>query len=64
MPIIRRTTKIKGETDKVDTFTLPALNSRVIGAGVNNHVIYNLKKRKRATAVMNETLTYEFEVVG
>lgn len=60
MPTIKRTIRKEGQPDKVETFTVP-LNSRTVGPGVNNKVIYDLKKRGIASAQVGDA-SYTWEV--
>lgn len=62
MPLIKRTIRVEGQEDKVETFHVP-LSSRTIGEGVNNKTIYDLKKRGRAEVDMGSRKLI-FEVVG
>lgn len=63
MPTIRRTRRVEGEPDQVETFDLPFLSSRIVGPGVNNKVIYDLKKRGRSEIQFGNAQMI-FEVVG
>jgi hypothetical protein len=63
MPQVRRTIKIEGKPDQVDTFTVP-LNNKVKGPFVNSKVIYDLKKKKRAEVKTDSGTEYIFEVMS
>ena len=53
-----------GTEGKEDFFTVPLNNAnRVIGAGVNNKIIYDLKKRGRAEYIYSDGSKFVFEVV-
>lgn len=61
MPSIRRTIKTPAQEDKVEVFHVP-LNNRLSGWGVNNKVVYDLKKRGRAEVKFADGVELIFEV--
>lgn len=62
--LVKRTVQEQGKPDQVESFTLPFLNSRIIGEGVNNKTIYDLKKDGRAVVQMNTGKVIIFEIIG
>lgn len=53
-----------GTEGKEETFNVPLDRAnRVVGAGVNNKTIYDLKKRGRAEYVFGDGSKFVFEVV-
>lgn len=65
MATIRRTIVAPDGTEgKEDTFNVPLDRAnRVVGAGVNNKTIYDLKKKGRAEYVFGDGSKFVFEVV-
>lgn len=61
---VRRTLRVPDRPEQVEVFKLPSLNKRIVGPGISNHVIYDLKKRGVSEVEFPDGSSMFFEVVN